>query len=117
VRNRKRTSLFSTEGWKPSRKSQAFLGVAEEYLADATQALPDAHRCAELSRQSLYYALHAGEKIELERARATVPRNDRRPHFFLGCDIHACFQMDVALFLSRFTTVLTPLAGTADPRI
>jgi hypothetical protein len=58
-----------------------------------------------------------GEKIELERARATVPRNDRRPHFFLGCDIHAYFQMDVALFLSRFTTVLTPLAGTADPRI
>jgi hypothetical protein len=85
--------------------------------ADATQALPDARRCAELSRQSLYYALHAGEKIELERARATVPRNDRRPHFFLGCDIHAYFQMDVALFLSRFTTVLTPLAGTADPRI
>lgn len=79
--------------------------------------LPDAHRCAELSQQSLYYALHAGKKIELERARATVPRNDRRPHFFLSCDIHAYFQMEVALFLRRFTKVLAALAGTADPRI
>jgi hypothetical protein len=97
--------------------SSFWYAQAEQYLADATRALPDAHRCAELSRQSLYYALHAGEKIELERARATVPRNDRRPHFFLGCDIHAHFQMEVALFLSRFTKVLTALAGTADPRI
>jgi hypothetical protein len=45
------------------------------------------------------------------------PAERPTPHFFLGCDIHGYFQMDVVLFLSRFTKVLTAPAGTAGPRI
>lgn len=103
ARNRKRASLFTREGLKASRESQAFLNLAEEYLADAEKSSPGGERHGELAQRALYYALWASEKIELEKARADIARGVAHPYFFIGCDVRSFFHMDVELFLSLFT--------------
>jgi GH35 family endo-1,4-beta-xylanase len=47
--------------------------------------------------------MRASELIELERARFDIQRRGRRKGFYVGCDARGYFQMDVELFLERFT--------------
>jgi endo-1,4-beta-xylanase len=103
ARNRKRVNLFQQQGWKPSRETQALTDLSEGYLEDARKALPDNESCAQLAQKSLLYALWASEKMELEKAQFDIRRRGYRPAFFFGCDARAYFQMNVQLFLSRFT--------------
>ncbi|MCI0699192.1 endo-1,4-beta-xylanase [candidate division KSB1 bacterium] len=103
ARNHKRMSLHLKEGWKPSRDLQAFLDLSEEYFADATRIQADGEKCGALAQKALYFAMWASEKIELEKAQYDINKIGNRPNFFIGCDARGYFQMDVELFLSRFT--------------
>ncbi len=105
IRNRKRTTVHSKGGWKPSKEVQTFINLSEEYLSDATKANADSTRCAGFSQKALYYAMWASEKIELEKAESEVRKNGYRQNFFIGCDARGYFQMDVETFLSRFTAL------------
>lgn len=102
-RNRLQLQRHSRDGWRPSRELEAYIAIAESYLTDADRAVPDGEKCGGLSQMSLLYALRGSELMEFERARFDIQRNGYRPEFFIGCDARGYFQMDVELFLERFT--------------
>jgi endo-1,4-beta-xylanase len=102
VRNARRVEQFATDGWRPSRDVQAFLGLSDAYLADADRARADDARCGELAQKALLYALWAGEWIELERASFDIQRLPPRDGFLFGCDARAFFPMDADVFMDRF---------------
>ncbi len=102
LRNRRRIMAHRKSGWVPSRETSGYVALAEEHLHDAERAENDEARRGLLAQTALHYALRAGEMIELERARFDIARTSQRPHFFMGCDARAYFQMDVELFLERF---------------
>lgn len=102
-RNRRRLTIHSKDGWTPSRELQTFISLSEEYFSDATTVVHDSEKCAGYSQKALYYAMWASEKIELEKAEFDIERAGYRKNFFVGCDARGYFQMDVEIFLSRFT--------------
>jgi endo-1,4-beta-xylanase len=102
VRNQRRLEKHRQSGWNPSRELLAYIDLSEEYFADARKAAQDQERVSELSQKSLFYAMWAGEMIELENAQSEIAQRGRRNDFFIGCDARGYFQMDVELFLSRF---------------
>jgi endo-1,4-beta-xylanase len=102
TRNRKRIARHTGKGWTPSRELTGYQQLAEQLLEDATKAQSDSTRCGQLAQRSLWYAMWAGEMIELEKAKHDVLRQGRRSDFFVGCDARGYFQMDVELFLDRF---------------
>jgi GH35 family endo-1,4-beta-xylanase len=107
ARNRRRVNLHLSQGWKPSREAQAFLDLSDAYFEDATKAQADGERCGALGQKSLYYALWAGEMIELEKARWDIQRQDPRPGFLFGCDGRGYFQMNIERFLEYFVQLFS----------
>lgn len=103
LRNRRRAETFMKSDWKPSREVQMYLDLSSELFADAKKVQNDARRCGELSQKALYYAMWGGEKMELEKAWFDISRQAYRSDFFIGCDARGYFQMDVDVFLERFT--------------
>ncbi len=103
VRNRKRMEEHGRDGWKPSRETETFVGIAEGYLHDAEKAASDGEKCGDLAQTAMRYAAWAAEMIELEKAGYDIRKRGRRPGFSTGCDARGYFQMDVELFLSEFT--------------
>ncbi|MFB3920551.1 MAG: endo-1,4-beta-xylanase [Terriglobia bacterium] len=103
ARNHKRLDQFASKGWKPSREPAALQDLAEGFLSDASKAPRLSDQCAALSQKSLFYAMWAGESLELDRARADIARGVNHPFFFIGCDARSYFHMDVEEFLARFT--------------
>ncbi|NIW39765.1 MAG: hypothetical protein GWN27_04440, partial [candidate division Zixibacteria bacterium] len=66
------------------------------------EANPD--RCAQFAQIALMYALHASERLEIEKWRWEVTQNGYRSDFLLGCDTRGYFQMDSEeLFMELFT--------------
>lgn len=103
ARNRRRLDAHRKSGLAPSRETASYVDIAEGYLADARRAVQDPASCGLLSQRSLTYAMWASEMIELEKATLDIARRGRRTDFFTGCDARGYFQMDVELFLERFT--------------
>jgi endo-1,4-beta-xylanase len=103
ARNRARLRHHSQGEWKPSRELEAYTALADGYLEDAGRASSDGLKCAALSQMALLYALRAAESIELEHSRFDIKRNGYRTDFYIGCDARGYFQMDVEMFLERFT--------------
>ncbi|MEW6511169.1 MAG: endo-1,4-beta-xylanase [Bacteroidota bacterium] len=103
ARNRRRLELHRQDGWNPSRELEGLIGLAEGYYRDAGGHFQESERCGALAQTSLLYGMRAGEMIELEHARHAIRRRGARKDFFAGCDARGYFQMDVELFLSRFT--------------
>lgn len=103
ARNRNRRELHGRDGWSPPREVLAYMELSEGYLADAKKASQDGPACGALAQRALQYALWASEMLELERSRHLIRQRGRRKDFFIGCDARGYFQMDVELFLSRFT--------------
>ncbi|MBN1300181.1 MAG: endo-1,4-beta-xylanase [Melioribacteraceae bacterium] len=96
-RNRKRKKNF-----KPSLEVNRLIGLSEELL-EASAKVNDKQKSAGYAQTSLYYAMVAGEKLELEKADYIIHANPYRPEFFVGCDTRAYFQMDPDTFLEKFT--------------
>ncbi len=103
MRNRRRMTAHRTDGWVPSREAGALLDLSEGYLEDAANASGDEERCGYLAQQSLYFALVAGEMLEVEKAAFDIARAGRRKGFFFGCDARAIYEMHEDLFLERFS--------------
>lgn len=116
VRNRDRLMRHATRGWRPSREVDGLVALSEGYLEDAQKATDEAARGA-LAQQALYYALHAGEKLELEKARDEIRRRGPRNGFFVGCDARSFYHMDPDLFLDRFTELFDYATITYYQRI
>jgi endo-1,4-beta-xylanase len=102
-RNRRRAAAHRVSGWQPSRELLAFMEISESYLSDAGSKNDDATASGALAQTSLLYAMRASEGIELEKAAFDIRRRGQRKDFFIGCDARGYFQMDVELFLDRFT--------------
>lgn len=105
-RNRRRMAAHrqasGAVAWLPSRDLESMLALSEEYLEDAEKVNGAEQHRAELAQQALYYALWAGERMELEKARHEIRLRGFRPDFFLGCDTKAFFLMDQDTALDRF---------------
>ena len=103
ARNRRRLDAHRNSGWAPTRELEGYVDIAEGYLADAGRAKESLEACGAAAQKSLTYAMWASEMIELEKAAFDIVRRGRRKDFFTGCDARGYFQMDVELFLERFT--------------
>jgi GH35 family endo-1,4-beta-xylanase len=103
TRNRGRVAGFTSSGWEPSREAVTLIHLSEELLEDAAQVMNDGMKCGLYAQKALGYAMHASEMIELEKAEFDIKRIGYRPDFFIGCDARGYFQMDVEIFLERFT--------------
>ncbi len=105
LRNRRRMDLHKKRGWIPSYEVMSFVNLSDEYFKEADKYLNDGEKCGELSQKSLLYAMWAGEKIELEKARFDIQKNGVRKGFFIGCDARGFYQMDPETFMELFTDV------------
>ncbi len=103
MRNRRRTELHKKQGWIPSYEVMSFINLSEELFRKAEQVLNDGEKSGELSQKSLLYAMWAGEKIELEKARFDIQKNGIRKGFYMGCDARGFYQMDPEAFMEMFT--------------
>lgn len=103
LRNRRRVKRHAKEGWRPSRELAAFVNLAEEYFADAQKAQSNGEKCGALAQRALYFAMWAGEMMELEKAEHAIAKRGYRQNFFIGCDARAFYQISKDLFMERFT--------------
>lgn len=99
-RNRKRKGNF-----EPSREVNGLLDLSEQLLEDSQKQMSNEYKFSRLAQSALYYAMVAGEKLELEKAESIILKNGYRPEFFVGCDARAYFQMDPERFLDLFSDV------------
>jgi len=97
-RNRNRKGNF-----EPSTEVNSLLNLSEELFEDATKAIKNEDKFARFAQSSLFYAMVAGEKLELEKANSVISARGYRPEFFVGCDTRAYFQMDPDNFLEIFS--------------
>lgn len=97
-RNRKRKGNF-----EPSRKVASLLDLSEQLLEDSKKSMSNEYKFSQLAQNSLYYAMVAGEKLELEKANSVILKTGYRPDFFIGCDARGYLQMDPDVFMELFT--------------
>ncbi|WKZ68985.1 MAG: endo-1,4-beta-xylanase [Melioribacteraceae bacterium] len=97
-RNRKRKGNF-----EPSREVASLLDLSEELLEDSKKSIGNEYKFSQLAQNSLYYAMVAGEKLELEKANSAILKTGYRPDFFVGCDARGYLQMDPDVFMELFT--------------
>ncbi|MCF8260918.1 MAG: endo-1,4-beta-xylanase [Melioribacteraceae bacterium] len=102
-RNARRIELHSSNGWNPSTEVAGLHAFSQTLFEDATKYKSDEVKCAQLSQQSLMYALWASEKLELDKADYEIEKMGKRKDFFIGCDARAFYQMDQDIFLENFT--------------
>ncbi len=104
-RTRNRIHEFQNLGWRPSVESRAMQDIAANYLDQARLVRDNPEKCAQLSQTGLIYANHAGDLIEIEKARHDIGTSGFRPEFFFGCDSRGYFQMEQDIFLERFEEI------------
>ena len=97
-RNRKRKGNF-----EPSREVASLLDLSEQLLEDSYKLMSNEYKFSQLAQNSLYYAMVAGEKLELEKANSAILKTGYRPDFFIGCDARGYLQMDPDVFMELFT--------------
>jgi len=100
MRNRRRLAQHAAEGYAPSREVAGLLALSDGFYEDAERAADEARR-ADFAQNALRYALHAGEALELEKARHAIAQRGRRD-FFIGCDARSFYHMSPNRFLDQF---------------
>lgn len=86
-----------------SAEVRAFIDLSREYLEMAQKQHADGEKCARLADRALYYALWAGEKMELEHARSQIKRQRRRDRVYFGCESRQYVWAKSEDFTKRFT--------------
>jgi len=102
MRNRAVLQRYEKEGCRFTAEVRHLAGLSEELLADAAQKITSGETAARLSDRSLYYALQAGELIELEKARYEVARQARKEAFYFGCETRQFIWAKHDEFIKRF---------------
>jgi endo-1,4-beta-xylanase len=86
TRNREVRARYEKDGTRFSPEVVHLTALSEELLADAQKKTGDGEKSAALADRSLYHALWAGEKIELEKARADIQQKPRKDTVYFGCE-------------------------------
>lgn len=103
--NRKRLNKFLTEGYIPNSEVKSFIDLSEEFYGNSVKSINDETNRAVQSQKALYYAMHGGEMLELDKASYDIGKMQYRKNFFLGCDTEDWKDMDKELFLNLFSDV------------
>jgi GH35 family endo-1,4-beta-xylanase len=103
VANNNRVKKFANSGYTPNSEVKAFLDLSDEFLDNASRANIDEFKKAQNAQKGLYYAMHAGEMLELDKAWFDIARTKYREDFFLGCDTEDWKEMDHNLFMDLFS--------------
>jgi endo-1,4-beta-xylanase len=107
ARNRSVYERYRNGGTVFSNEVRYLIDLSEELLSDARRKLPNEDEAARLSDTCLRYALHAGEKIELEKAQADIARMGRRNDVAFGCETRQYVWARSEEFMKRFAEVFT----------
>lgn len=86
ARNREVLARYEKDGTRFSPEIVHLTALSEELLADAQKREGDGEKCAALADRSLFHALWAGEKIELEKANADIQQKPRKDTVYFGCE-------------------------------
>jgi endo-1,4-beta-xylanase len=105
ARNRSVLERYQREGVAFSTVVRHLVALSEELLDDASGKLPNSDEAGLLSDKCLRYALHAGEKMELERARHAIQRMHRRDDVYFGCETRQYVWARSEKFMERFAEV------------
>lgn len=79
--------------------------LAAELLESAKRSKDDNEKCASLADKALYYALWAGEKMELEQANHQIIKWLRSEQVFFGCETRQYVWAKSEPFVQRFVEV------------
>ncbi len=101
-RNKKVLARYQKDGTAFSSEIKHLSALAEELLHDAAKKLNDGERCAKLSDKALHYALWAGEKIELEKAKGDIEKMARHDQVYFGCESRQYIWAKHEEFTKRF---------------
>jgi hypothetical protein len=105
VRNRNVKNRYQKEGTRFSSEVNHLTALSEELFEDASRHLNEGEKSADYSDRALRYALHAGELIELERARREIERQQRRDKVHFGCESRQYVWIKSEDFTKRFPEV------------
>jgi GH35 family endo-1,4-beta-xylanase len=101
-RNKKVLARYQKEGTIFSSEVKHLAALSEELLNEAAKKLNDGERCAKLSDKALHYALWAGEKIELEKAKSDIDKMAWRDQVYFGCESRQYIWAKHEEFTKRF---------------
>ncbi len=107
ARNRRVMERYGKDGTLFSSEVRYLTALSEELLEEAQKKLPDADQAGLLADKCLRYALHAGEKIELEKARSDIQRMTRRNDVSFGCETRQYIWARSEEFTKRFAELFT----------
>ena len=85
-RNRQVAERYQKSGTTFSVESIALKDLSEELFDYATKLQDNPGKCVKFSDKALTYALWAGEKIEIERAKSEIERQKRSDTVYFGCE-------------------------------
>jgi len=103
VRNSGVQERYEKSGTRFTPEIKAFINLSREYLEMAKKSFSDGEKCARFADSALYYALWAGEKMELEHAISQIEFNKRRDQVFFGCESRQYIWAKSEDFTKRFT--------------
>jgi GH35 family endo-1,4-beta-xylanase len=83
-----------------------------ELFESASKRGKDEETVANLSDKALLYALHAGEKIELEHAEWNIMMNKRLDKVYFGCESRQYIWAKSEDFVKRFSELMTFATST-----
>ncbi|HNW59153.1 MAG TPA: endo-1,4-beta-xylanase [bacterium] len=102
LRNRAVRRRYEQGGCRFSAEVTHLTALSEELLEDSHRKAADGEAAAQLADRSLYYALHAGERMELEKARHDIARAARSEPFWFGCETRQFIWIKHEEFIQRF---------------
>lgn len=106
VRNRKVKAGYQKSGVFFSPEVNHLVALSEELLESASKKYSNDENTAKISDSALLYALHAGEKIELEKAEFDILINKRTDKVYFGCESRQYIWAKSEDFVKRFTEVM-----------
>ena len=106
IRNRNIKTRYQKSGVLFSPEVNHLAALSEELFEDAGKKHSNDVNCAKISDLSLLYALHAGEKMELEKAEFDIKKNKRTDKVYFGCESRQYVWAKSEDFVKRFTEVM-----------
>lgn len=102
LRNRGVRKRYEKSGTRFSSEVRYLSDLAEDLFEDARKKQTDRERCARLSDKALKYALWAGERMELEKARQDIEAQNRQDTVYFGCETRQYIWAKSEEFTKRF---------------
>ncbi|MCF7886651.1 MAG: endo-1,4-beta-xylanase [Candidatus Marinimicrobia bacterium] len=101
-RNLRVRKKYRKQGTDFSHEVNSYVELSREYLEMAEKNRLNGEKCAHYADKSLYHALWAGEKIEVEHARIQIEKNQRKDKVYFGCESRQYIWAKSEAFTKRF---------------